>query len=153
MVDLPWEPCTHGSLVAEIHLRLRGTSVSGETSLVATALRHKGQQREVNLGDSWETIGERTETQPWDMTEHLETEEDMAAYLEAALEEGDAALVTTALGGIASAKGMTLNAKEAGLGRESPYQALSPGGNHDFATVLKAVRALRLRLRATPSHA
>ena len=58
----------------------------------------------------------KTVTTIWDPAEHLKTEEDMAAYLEAALEEGDAALVVAALGDIARAKGMTQIAREAGLG-------------------------------------
>jgi probable addiction module antidote protein len=95
----------------------------------------------------------KTKTRPWDVAEHLETDEDMAAYLEAALEEGDAALVAAALGDIARAKGMALIAQETGLGRESLYKALSPEGNPEFATVLKVVRALGLRLRATTAHA
>ena len=49
----------------------------------------------------------KTETRPWDVAEHLETVEDMAAYLEAALEEGDPALVAAAMGDIARAKGIT----------------------------------------------
>ena len=61
----------------------------------------------------------KTQTRPWDVTEHLETDEDMAAYLEAALEEGDPALVAAALGDIARAKGMAQIAREAGPGRES----------------------------------
>ena len=91
----------------------------------------------------------KTQTRPWDAAEHLETEEDMAAYLEAALEEGDPALVAAALGDIARAKGMTQIANETGLARESLYKALSPEGNPEFATVLKVVRALGLRLHAT----
>ena len=91
----------------------------------------------------------RTRTRAWDAAEHLETEEDMAAYLEAALEQGDAALVATALGDIARAKGMAQIARETGLGRESLYKALSPDGNPAFSTVLKVVRALGLRFRAT----
>jgi probable addiction module antidote protein len=91
----------------------------------------------------------KTQTRPWDAAEHLETEEDMAAYLEAALEEGDATLVAAALGDIARAKGMAQIARKAGLGRESLYKALSPEGNPEFATVLKVVRALGLRLHAT----
>ena len=91
----------------------------------------------------------KTETRPWDAAELLATEEDMAAYLEAALEDGDHALVTAALGDIARAKGMTRIAREAGLGRESLYKALSPEGNPELATVLKVVRALGLRLHAT----
>jgi probable addiction module antidote protein len=94
----------------------------------------------------------KTQTLPWDVAEHLETEEDMAAYLEAALEEGDPKLVAVALGDIARAKGMAQIARETGLGRESLYKALSSEGNPEFATVLKVVRALGLRLRATTAH-
>ncbi len=90
----------------------------------------------------------KTKTRPWDAAEHLESDEDMAAYLEAALEEGDASLVAAALGDIARAKGMTEIAREAGLGRESLYKALSPEGNPEFETVLKVVRALGLKLHA-----
>lgn len=60
----------------------------------------------------------KIETRPWDAVEHLETEEDMAAYLDAALEEGDPALIAAALGDIARAKGVTRTARENGLGRE-----------------------------------
>ena len=91
----------------------------------------------------------KTETRPWDVAEHLETAEDMAAYLEAALEEGDPALVAAAMGDIARAKGITQIARETGLGRESLYKALSPEGNPEFATGIKVVRALGLRLHAT----
>ena len=90
----------------------------------------------------------KTKTRPWDAVEHLETDEDMAAYLEAALESGDASLIAAALGDIARAKGMTEIAREAGLGRESLYKALSPEGNPEFATVLKVIRALGLKLHA-----
>lgn len=92
----------------------------------------------------------KIQTRPWDMAEHLETEEDMAAYLEAALEEGDPALIAAALGDIARAKGMTQIARDSGLGRESLYKALSPEGNPELATVLRVVRALGLRLHASP---
>ncbi len=95
----------------------------------------------------------KTETRPWDVAEHLEGAEDMAAYLEAALEDGDPALVAAALGDIARAKGMTQLARDTGLGRESLYKALSPDGNPEFATVLKVVRALGLRLHATTAPA
>lgn len=94
----------------------------------------------------------KTQTLPWDVAEHLETGEDMAAYLEAAPEEGDPTLVAVALGDIARAKGMAQIARETGLGRESLYKALSSEGNPEFATVLKVVRALGLRLRATTAH-
>jgi probable addiction module antidote protein len=82
----------------------------------------------------------------------METEEDMAAYLEAVLEDGDSALVAAALGDIARAKGMTQIARETGLGRESLYKALSPEGNPELATVLKVVRALGLRLHASAAQ-
>jgi len=95
----------------------------------------------------------KTKTKRWDAAEHLETEEDMAAYLEAALEDGDPALIAAALGDIARAKGMSQIARETGLGRESLYKALSPDGNPEFSTVLKVVRALGLRLRATAGDA
>ena len=90
----------------------------------------------------------KMKTRPWDAAEHLRTEEDMAAYLEAALEDGDPTLVAAALGDIARAKGMSQIARETGLGRESLYKALSPDGNPEFSTVLKVVRALGLRLHA-----
>lgn len=94
----------------------------------------------------------KTKTRPWDVAEHLETAEDMAAYLEAALEEGDHALVAAAMGDIARAKGIAQIARETGLGRESLYKALSPEGNPEFGTVLKVVRALGLRLHATAAQ-
>ena len=93
----------------------------------------------------------KTVTTAWDPADHLRT--DMAAFLEAALEEGDSALVAAALGDIARAKGMTQVAREAGLGRESLYKALSPTGNPELATVLKVVAALGLQLHATPASA
>ena len=94
----------------------------------------------------------KTRTKKWDAAEHLKTDEDMVAYLEAALEESDPALVAAALGDIARAKGMTDIARETGLGRESLYKALSPEGNPEFSTVLKIVKALGLRLHASAEH-
>jgi probable addiction module antidote protein len=88
-------------------------------------------------------------SRPWDAADLLRSRDDMGAYLEAALEDGDAAAVAAVLGDIARAIGMTSVARETGLGRESPYKALSPGGNPEFATVLKVVQALGLRLHAS----
>jgi probable addiction module antidote protein len=96
-------------------------------------------------------MAQKIETRPWDPVEHLETEEDMAAYLDAALEDGDVAVIMAALGDIARAKGMAQIARDAGLGRESLYKALSANGNPEFSTVLKVVRALGLRLHADPA--
>ena len=91
-----------------------------------------------------------TPTRPWDPADHLETDEDFVAYLDAAFEDGDPALIAAALGDIARARGMTKVAADAGLGRESLYKALSPNGNPEFATVLKVMQALGLRLHASP---
>jgi probable addiction module antidote protein len=90
------------------------------------------------------------QTHVWDAADHLETKEDIAAYLEAALEEGDPSLVVAALGDIARSKGMTQIARETGLGRESLYKALSLEGNPEFATVLKVLQVLGLRLHVVP---
>lgn len=93
----------------------------------------------------------RTRTRRWDAAEHLKTDADRAAYLEAALEDGDPALVIAALGDIARSCGMTEIARQTGLGRESLYKALSRDGNPGLATVLKVIRALGLRLHAAPA--
>ncbi|MBM3361701.1 MAG: putative addiction module antidote protein [Betaproteobacteria bacterium] len=94
----------------------------------------------------------KTKTRIWDPSEHLITDEDMAAYLEAALQEGDSALIAAALGDIARAKGMSQIARDAGLGRESLYKALSADGNPEFATIMKVVSALGLQLHAAPAR-
>lgn len=84
----------------------------------------------------------------WDSAEHLKTEEDMQAYLQACIEESnnDAAFIAKALGNIARAKGMAQLSKDTGLGRESLYKALSGEVNPSFDTVIKVVKALNLRL-------
>ncbi len=86
-----------------------------------------------------------------DPADHLVSKAAVAAYLEAALEEGDAKLIAAALGDIARAKGMAQLARDAGLGRESLYKALSTGGNPEFATVMKVIAALGLQLHASPA--
>jgi len=91
----------------------------------------------------------KVKTTKWDAVDYLKTDEDMANYLEAAIEDSDPALISAALGDIARAKGMSQVARKAGLGRESLYKALSPNGNPEFATILKVVKALGLRLHAT----
>ena len=95
----------------------------------------------------------KTRTTPYDISEHLRTPEEMAAYLDAWLEEApeDVAGIARALGDIARAKGMTQVAKDAGLSRESLYRALSSGGNPSFATILKVAKALGVRLHAQPA--
>ncbi|HNU12135.1 MAG TPA: putative addiction module antidote protein [Rubrivivax sp.] len=95
----------------------------------------------------------KVKTTPYDIAEHLRTPEEMAAYLDAWLEEApdDAAGIARALGDIARAKGMSLVAREAGLSRESLYRALSAEGNPSFATVLRVARALGVRFHAQPA--
>jgi probable addiction module antidote protein len=87
----------------------------------------------------------------FDAAEFLKTPEEMAAYLDACFEEdaGDGVLIRAALNDIARAKGMTQIARDAGLGRESLYKALGSTGNPEFATIMKVMRALGLRLHAT----
>lgn len=90
----------------------------------------------------------KTKTTPFDVAEHLRTPGEMAAYLDAWLDEApdDATGIARALGDVARAKGMGQVAKEAGVSRESLYRALSAKGNPSFATVLKVTRALGVRL-------
>jgi probable addiction module antidote protein len=85
-------------------------------------------------------------TAPYDSADYLKTPEDIAAYLEAAFDDGDAALITHALGVVGRAEGMTEVAKQAGLTRASLYKALSADGHPEFATVLKVVQALGLKM-------
>ena len=92
----------------------------------------------------------KTVTSRYDVAEHLGTPQEMAAYLEACLEEanGDAAFIAKALGDIARAKGMSQVARDAGLSRESLYKALSGERSPGFDTILKVVAALGLKLHA-----
>jgi probable addiction module antidote protein len=90
----------------------------------------------------------KIKTREFDTSEYLENEEEMAAYLEAAFEDGDTSLIMHALGNIARARGMTQLARETGLRRESLYKALSSDGNPEFSTVVKVVKALGIKLHA-----
>lgn len=91
----------------------------------------------------------KTETAPYDVADHLHTAEDMAAYLEACMEEApsDAAFIAKALGDIARARGMSEVAGTSGLSRESLYKALSGDRNPSLDTVLKVLDALGVRFR------
>ena len=95
-----------------------------------------------------------TATTRYDVAEHLRTPVEMAAYLEACLEEadGDAAFIAKALGDIARAKGMSQVARDAGLSRESLYRALSGERTPSFDTILKVINALGLKLHAEAAH-
>lgn len=92
-------------------------------------------------------------TRTYDAAEYLETDQDIAAYLETALEDGDSRVIVQALGAIARARGMKQIAEKTGLRRESLYKALSPDGNPEFGTVLKVVRALGISLHARSKRA
>ena len=96
----------------------------------------------------------KTITTRYDVAEHLRTPEEMAAYLEACLEEanGDATFVAKALGDIARAKGMSQVARDAGLSRESLYKALSGERSLSFDTIMKVMSALGLKLHAAAVH-
>ena len=91
----------------------------------------------------------------WDSAEHLKSDEDIALYLDACLEEAgdDPAFIAKALGNIARARGMSQLARETGLGRESLYKALSGEGNPSFATILKVIHALGVKLHAKTARA
>ena len=88
----------------------------------------------------------------WDSASYLKDEEDIAAYLQACFEEApdDAPFIAKALGTVARARGMTKLAKDAGMGRESLYKALSGEGNPSFSTVMKVVNALGLHFTIQP---
>ncbi len=92
----------------------------------------------------------KTLTSKFDVSEHLCTSEEMAAYLEICLAQadGDAAFVAQALGNIARAKGMAQVARDAGLSRESLYKTLSGERSPSFDTILKVIGALGLTLHA-----
>ena len=92
----------------------------------------------------------KTKTTRYDVAQHMRTPEEMAAYLEACLDEakGDAAFIAKALGNIARAKGMSQVARDSGLSRESLYKALSGERSPDFDTILKVVSALGIQLHA-----
>ena len=89
-------------------------------------------------------------TRPFDAAEYLKDDEDIVGYLEEAMkiaqEDADPSFLTVALGTIARARGMSQIAKDAGLSRESLYKALGAEGNPEFATVLKVLQALGLKL-------
>lgn len=87
----------------------------------------------------------------WDPVDQLKSEEDMALYLDACFEEdpGDGSLVRAALNDVARASGMSQLSRDTGISREGLYKALSAEGNPEFATVLKVIRALGLKLHAT----
>ena len=97
----------------------------------------------------------KTKTTSYVSADYLKTEEDVALYFDACLEEAgdDAVFIAQALGNIARARGMTQLARDTGLAREGLYKALSADGNPSFATILKVTKALGLKLRGEVAHA
>ena len=82
----------------------------------------------------------------WDVTEHLDSPERIAAYLEAVFEIGDPSLIAAAMGDVARARGMTEIARKAGVTRQNLYSALSPDGNPTLSTMVGVLKAMGLRL-------
>ncbi|MGC5699773.1 putative addiction module antidote protein [Pseudomonas sp. NFXW11] len=89
----------------------------------------------------------------FDAADYLKSPEEMVAYLDACFEEdnGDGVLIRAALNDIARARGMTQVARDTGLGRESLYKALGSQGNPEFATIIKVMKALGLKLHVSPA--
>mgnify|MGYP001627444077 CR=1 FL=1 len=86
----------------------------------------------------------------FDITEMLQSEQDIAEYLSLVLEEGDPALLAATLGDIARARGMTQMAQDAGMGREALYKALRPGASPRVETIARVCKALGVKLVAQP---
>jgi probable addiction module antidote protein len=92
----------------------------------------------------------KIKTARFDASHYLDSEEMIAEYLNAALEEGDADLLLAAIADIAKARGIAKVAADAGLGRESLYKTLAPGSKPRMDTVFKLLRALGVKLNAVP---
>ncbi|WP_206952778.1 addiction module antidote protein [Trinickia acidisoli] len=89
----------------------------------------------------------------FDAADYLDSEEAIAAYINAALEEGDADLLMAAIADVAKARGIAKVASDAGVGRESLYKTLAPGSQPKLETVFKLMRALGVKLTAAPDTA
>lgn len=90
-------------------------------------------------------------TSRWELAQQLDSDEKIALFLEAVFEEGDPAIIASALGDVARLRGMTEVARDTGLSRENLYRALGPDGNPEFATVLKVIKAMGFDLTVS-SH-
>lgn len=88
-----------------------------------------------------------------DAADHLQTDEDVAAYLEASAEDGNPAAMVVALGTVARTRNMSQLARDAGMTREGIYKALAPGGNPAFGTVGRVARALGYEVAFRPVRA
>lgn len=99
------------------------------------------------------TTKAKTKLVPFDAARYLSDDAAIAEYMNAVLETGDTDLLLLALGDVARARGMAQVAKDAGLGRESLYKALTPGAKPRFDTVVKVAKALGVRLAVQPASA
>ena len=86
----------------------------------------------------------------FDASSYLDSEQAIAEYLTAIIEDGDSALLAAALSDIARARGMTEIANSAGMTREALYNALRPDAKHRFDTISKVCKALGVRLHVEP---
>lgn len=86
------------------------------------------------------------QTSPWDSAELLDSPEAIAAYIEAAFEDGDPSLIAHALGVVARARGMSQLAKDAGISRDALYKAFQPDGNPTLQTLTSVMNALGMKL-------
>jgi probable addiction module antidote protein len=92
------------------------------------------------------TVKEKITFEKWDPAEHINSKEDVIAYLEGALEENDPEFLFKTIGYIARSKGMAQIARELNLNREGLYTALSPQGNPSFVTVARVLDNLGVQL-------
>ena len=92
----------------------------------------------------------KPKTRPFDITEMLGTDQDIAEYLSLVIEDGDPALLAATLGDIARARGMTQIAQDAGIGREALYKALRADSQPRFDTIARVCRALGVKLTVQP---
>ncbi len=93
-----------------------------------------------------------TNFSPFDAADYLDNEETISAYITAALEDANPDVFLAAVRDVARARGMAQLAKDAGLGRESLYKALTPGAKPRYDTMLKLLHALGVKLSASPVH-
>jgi probable addiction module antidote protein len=101
-------------------------------------------------GNQQGAVMSKHEVSRFDVTDYLDSEEMIAEYINAALEQGDADLLVAAIADVAKARGIAKVAADAGLGRESLYKTLSPGSKPKLDTVFKLLHALGIKLTATP---
>ena len=89
-------------------------------------------------------------TTVWDPAEYLETDEEIAAYLDDVFSTNDSQLIVAAIGDVARARGMSKIAEDVACGRESLYKSLSQDGNPSFETIVKVLSSLGYELKLSP---